>query len=139
MYPSVKFKTWFDTSDTQHQLKKWIHNGDGDAVYLLLHFQKWHFWKCKNQNFLFKASGWSQKSIPRRSENNTFESVKIESVRVDRLSQWCFTQILISLVVPSDCKNLPRCGTFFAKISTVWIFSREKGMKDEWQGLDTVQ
>ena len=34
-----------------------------------------------------KVSGWFQKSFPRRSENDTFESVKIESVRLDWLSR----------------------------------------------------
>ena len=50
-----------------------------EDVYLLIHFQKCHFRKCQND----------PNNILRISENDTFESVilesvEIESVRVDR-------------------------------------------------------
>ena len=54
-----------------------IQNNVNGSGHLLIHFQKWcHFRKCKKaQNDL--------KSFPRISKNDTFESVRIKSVRVD--------------------------------------------------------
>ena len=44
--------------------------------------------KVSLSKFSPKVSKWSKKSFMRISENDTFESVKIESVRVDRHPQY---------------------------------------------------
>ena len=45
------------------------------------------FLKVSKSKFPPKVSKWSQLSFPRISENDTFESGEIESVRVDRHPQ----------------------------------------------------
>ena len=70
-----------------YSLKKDMFNFED--VYLLIHFQKCHSWKCQNQTCLQKC----QNDLISENENDTFESVilksvKIESVRVDRHPLW---------------------------------------------------
>ena len=63
------------------------------------------FLKVSKSKFLPKVSKWSQLSFPRISENDTFESVILESVIVDRLPHcpidlWLCTNILSKLAGP---------------------------------------